>query len=523
MKKILVLVSVLVLFLGGVPYYLGGKAQQTLTAQHKVLSEKFYVDIMSRDYQRGWFSSTETTVVRLHPEVLAKVHPYLPENIKNVVNQPITIVNHIKHGLFADGIKPVRAVVESEFQYAPDAAKTLSRFFGNAAPVRMRNVIGLSGAGDIEITVANLDYEELSGIKINWRDMKGLLHYQDQFVATDWRLNAPETQLQLADKGSLNMQGFVLKSSNQNQQSDYFSVDLNHFEVKWNDTLAYNVRLNDLVNLITDLQIGAFINPNGNIAPNHIVLSKLHYQTQSQNQAQLLNSKGIFAFEKLQYGEDDYGPLNIDFALDNIDAKALAALKQRWQKIATTQMDAEQAKQQILEAIRQEGAGIFTSNPLFTLNKFEFNTPDGDIRVNGKLTFKDLQAADLYHLSAMLRKTEADFHFNVAQKLLETFAINQARGLFTVEDNHSKTEQEEINETIKLLTDETIKSMQAKGYLITENNTVQTHFVLQNNTITLNDQTFETYEDEFSAIESEIDADAAHLEAASAVSASEDL
>lgn len=513
MKKILALLLALVSLLGVIPYYLGGQAQQTLGKQHQVLSEKFYVDIVSRDYQRGVFSSTETVVVRLHPEVLSKIQSYLPDNIKNVVNQPITIVHHIKHGLFADGVKPVRAVVESEFQYEPDVAKILARFFGQSAPVAMRNVIDLNGSGEMQIAFANLDYEELSGIKINWQDVKGVLKYQDQFVATDWQLSVPVSNVLFADKGSLNIQDFVFKSGHSDEQNDYFGVDLSHFEVKWNDSLAYHIRLNDLVNLLTDLQVGAFINPNGNIAPNHIVLNGLHYQTQSQNNKQLLNTQGIFSFGKLQYGEDDYGPLNIDFSLDNIDAKSLAALKQRWQQIAVIQMDAEQAKQQMLAAIRQEGAGIFTNNPLFTLNKFEFKTPDGEIHVNGKLTFKDLQAADLYQSSAMVKKIEADFQFNVAKKLLESFAVNQARGLFAVEDNASNVEQEEINEIIKMLMNETINSMKTQGYLTMEDDAIQTHFLLQNNQITLNNQSFSTQKDEFDAIEAEIDADAVSLSA----------
>lgn len=518
MKKIFALLVCLVLLLGAIPYYLGGQAEQTLTAQHQVLSEKFYVDVLSRQYQRGWFSSTETITIRLHPEVLAKVQDKLPDNIKNLLSQPITIIHHIKHGLFADGIKPVRAVVESEFQYEKEVGKTLTRFFGEATPITMRHVIALNGSGDIQMAFGDLDYEELSGITINWHDMKAVFHHQDEeFTQTKWQFDAPNIDLKLANKGSLNIQGLSLNSGLNQQENDYFSAGLKQFEVRWQEEIPYDIRLNDLLNLITDLQIGAFINPNGNIAPNHIVLQNLRYRADTQNTAQFLDTKGLFAFEKLQYGETLYGPLNIDFSLNHINAPSLAALKQRWQAIAKEPLSSEEAKQKILDAIRQEGAGIFTSNPVFTLNQFEFHTPNGAIQSKGQLAFKDLQANDLNQLSNMVRKTQADFYFKVAKNLLETFALNQARGLFTLENPNSQAEQAEIDETIKWLIEDTINSMKNQGFLTIENDEIQTHLVLDNNTMTLNNHIFERQEDEFDAIESQIDQDAASMSEASSV------
>ncbi|MCI4000882.1 DUF945 family protein, partial [Klebsiella pneumoniae] len=76
----------------------------------------------------------ETTVIRLKPELLNNARKYLPDNLKTVLEQPVTLVNHITHGPFAGGFG-TQAYIETEFKYAPETEKVLERFFGKQAPV----------------------------------------------------------------------------------------------------------------------------------------------------------------------------------------------------------------------------------------------------------------------------------------------------------------------------------------------------------------------------------------------------
>ena len=55
--------------------------------------------------------------------------------------------------------------------------------------------------------------------------------------------------------------------------------------------MDYNIKINDLINTVTDLQIGAFINPRGTIAPNKISVDNLSYATEtSEPEAGYLNT-----------------------------------------------------------------------------------------------------------------------------------------------------------------------------------------------------------------------------------------
>ena len=129
MKKTLIGATAAVLIAAGAvgtPYYLGSKAEQSLAVQHRALAITFFVEIVSHDYQRGIFQSTETTVLRIKPTVLANLSRHMPDNIRTILEKPITLINHVKHQPFANGWLPVRAVVDTDFQYDSAVQKTLA-------------------------------------------------------------------------------------------------------------------------------------------------------------------------------------------------------------------------------------------------------------------------------------------------------------------------------------------------------------------------------------------------------------
>lgn len=512
MKKILLSTTIptaLAIIFGVTPYYLGKQAQQSLDTQYRTLADTFFFDVVSRDYERGWFSSTETTIVRFHPTLLSKINHQLPGNIRILFDKPITVVNHVKHGLFANGLKPVRAVVSTEFQYDPEVKKVLTRFFGDKIVFNAHNIIELNGDGELTVQISPFDYEELSGIKLNWQGMNATINYDNNFNKYSSHFVIPSLNAQLADQGIINLENIDIKTKSEKSKNITLGSSESHlkrFEIVWNKDITYNIRLNDLVNMVTDLQIGAFINPNGNIAPNKIIINNLTYKTQTTPaETNFINSRGVFTFDKLEYGQDTYGPLTIDILAEHLHSKSLEELKNRWTQINTTTHNEQETQNLALEAVRKEGAGIFTNNPIFKIEKFNFNTPNGYINVNGTFELKDLTNPDLYHFKSLLQKIRANVSFDVSQTLLENFAITQARSLFTVEDPTDAQEQKEIEDTIRMLTVESINDMVRTGYIKKENGAIKTQFTFENSQISLNGKPFETQsnDDLFDQLEAE--------------------
>ncbi|MDK4685030.1 YdgA family protein [Kingella negevensis] len=531
------------------PKYLGSKAHESLELQRATIANTFFLKEVSHQYDEGWFTSIETTVLQIKPEVLNNLGDKLPENIRAVLSKPITMIHHVHHSPFANGAVPVRAVVETEFQYDPEVKKTLARFFGEQTPVTMRNVIHLDGSGELTFNVSPFDYEELSGIKLNWKGLDGNINYQHGFASYKTHFVMPSFIAQLADKGSLKFENLDITSdssmgSNSVTVLGSSKTKLGHFEASWKEGINYDVRLNDLINTITDLQIGAFINPTGTIAPSSISVDNLTYDTTtSEPEKGFINSEGAFTFAKLNYGDKQYGPLDIDIAAEHIHADSLLALKNKWQSLAADEKqakvaanvaaasasepaaaiasdvatqpeniaaeDAQQAK--YLTAVRTEGAGIFTNNPVFTVKKFNFQTPTGHIQTSGSLKFTGLQKEDLNAIAPMLAKMHAELNLDVSQSLIEDFSIAQMRSLFAVNDPTNEQEQQEVGETIRLLVAQTIKNMQQDGYLVQENGSVKTKLVVDKSQIMLNNHQFKTQTDEdlFAGLEEDNAASAA--------------
>ena len=500
MKKLL-LISVPIVAAAALasPYYFGLKAEQSLTEQKDLLAQSSLLSVESHQYKRGWFTSTQTTVIRFKPTLLHNIRPYLPDNLSKVLNEPVTIVNHIQHGPLAGGRNFAQAKVETEFQYQPEVAKILARFFGQQAPLKLTNTVAFNGSGEYQLDMPAFDYEELSGIKLNWQGFNAHIQYLRHFDRFNGNYRMPLVQMVLADKGDITLKQLNIDTNTYTGQNGLAlgdsNIKIHQFAVQWKEGIDYNVKLNELINLVTDLQIGAFVNPNGTIAPSKISVDQLQFNTKTTENGTFINSEGRFQFNNLAYGTEQYGPLNIDVAAEHLDAKGLRAIKAKMADIAGKSMTNEQIQAALLHTVKTDAASLFTQNPLIQVKAFDFKMPEGQIKANGKLSFNGLQTADLNDFNAMVRKTYADFNIQVPQKTLEQLAINQARTIFSVnsEDEAAGLAHiNDINETLRLMVDSTIRSMTREGYLKTNNGSVETRVNLQNNQLLLNGKRFES-------------------------------
>ncbi|SAY50372.1 YdgA family protein [Neisseria weaveri] len=507
MKKLFIIVFTVIALIVSViffalPYYFGMKAEETLNEQHRLLASSTLLTVESRQYERGWFGATETMTVRLKPTLLHNARKYIPENVKTFLGEPITVVNHIKHGPFVYGIKPVRAHVETEFQYTQEAEKVLKRFFGEQAPVSISNTVNLGGSGSLSMRIPAFDYEELSGIKLDWKGLEGTTDYASGFETYTHDYRAPSLAVKLADKGDIALENLHIKTTTDDGVNKLSlgssSVSLDKFSIEWKEGIEYNVKVNELVNLVTDLQIGAFINPTGTIAPSKIIVDKFQFETQTNEADKWINSRGRFRFEKLTYGNDRYGPLDIDASAEHLDAQGLLAIKNKMAELTVKEMTEEEIQNELLKTAKNEASGLFTQNPVLNINTFNFKTPEGTVDAKGRLAFNNLTVADMDDFGAMVKKTLIDLDLQVPQKLLEQLAIRQAGSIFSVNPEDAAegvASIEDINETLRLMVDSTIQTMGKDGYLKLEDGNVRTNIHLSDNLLKLNGKELEVEPD----------------------------
>ncbi len=81
--------------------------------------------------------------------------------------------------------------------------------------------------------------------------------------------------------------------------------------------------------MVTNLQIGAFINPPAPSPPRKSWWSNCSSTPKTGEAGEWINSEGRFRFQNLTYGNEHYGPLDIHIAAEHLDAEGLLAIKDK--------------------------------------------------------------------------------------------------------------------------------------------------------------------------------------------------
>ncbi len=424
--------------MAALPYYMGIKAKQTLDKQHALLQDSVFLEVVGHQYQRGWFSSEETTSVRLKPSVVAAYKSMLPESLRDYVGKTVTYTNHIYHGPFPRFQYFGRAYVETEFQFSAEVKNELTRFFKEQPPVVLRNQLNFSGGGRVNLTVPAFDYSELSGIKINWQGLNYSIDYQDEFSNYLASASAPGLTITLADKGKAFFKELNVHSDNRLGQTGASlgknTLTLGQLHVSWSESVDYYINLNELVSMLSNVQVGAFINPRGKIGPAKLELNQLTFMTDVQEQGEFLSWNMETRFDQLAYDKDVYGPMQVKVAASHFEGKSFIALVNKLKEIATQNLDAQQAREAMITAAKTEGLGFLTNSPQINIESFKLQMPSGLLDVHGTFALNDVKAEELNDFLKLMRKVDINMEGYVPQAALESLAISNARAIFTPDE-----------------------------------------------------------------------------------------
>lgn len=507
------IVAFLLVLALALPYYFGIKAEQSLAKQHQLIAKMLWLEIVSHKYQRGWFSSIETTSIRLKPNLVKSYQDMLPESLRDAIGKTITYEHHVQHGPFPQissfNFLPGRAWASTEFIYSEDVKKTLIRFFGEEAPLTLTNYIGLFGSGELTLYIPKFDYEELSGIKINWQGLGLLMNYEKNFSAYKSEVHTDGISMKLVDKGELQFGRLSLAIDTREGVTgeNLGSTQLNLDEVSfaWNEGIPYSIRLNEIIGMLTQIQIGAFINPAGEIAPSKIKLEKLNYRTEVKENGAFVDAVGKLSFAKFNYGTDVYGPLDIQISANHLDGKSLVALKDKVSALAVKDLPVEKMREEMLAVAKKEGLPLLKGNPVFKIDSFKLQLPSGLVDIKGQIGLNKVAAVDLDDFNKLVAKIDANLDIYVPQQLLENLAVAQSRAIFGVDESaENQPDMIEVAETAKLLVQGMIGQFQEAGYVSVEGGMVHTKFILKDNKFLVNDKPF-VIEDDSAEVLSDFD------------------
>jgi len=460
---------------GGAAFWAGLKAEDTLEEQHRMLASLPIFKVKSHTYNRGWFSSRETTELVFNRRLTGPYEAMLPDNLRPLLGSTIRFTNTVKHGPFPGlgdfDLRPASALVSTRFDMSDSTRKTLALFFGDKEPITVINRLGFGGGGELKVAVPAFDYEEaLSGVKIKWQGFSLLVNYRHGFKEYQSEANSPGFSLEAASKGMVHFDGVHYQSDirpgSTGVRLGTSELSVNNAELNWKDTIPYSIKLNDLVYLLTRVHVGEFINPTGEFKPSNVRLKGLRYQIVTSEQDEFVNSRGRLGFDAFSYNDEAYGPLRLDVSANHLHGPSLIKLDQALSNIPVEGVDPVVLRKSYISTIKKYGVPLLENNPKLVINDFYLRMPSGEATVKGQLGLNGLKESDMKDPLLFLKRFQANARVSLPRQTLENLVVAQARNLFTVDQTaEDQPNLKEIDDLAKNLLDSQLAQWTEQGYL----------------------------------------------------------
>lgn len=412
-------------YVGGA-VWAGKAAEQSLQKQHDWLVSQPYFIVKSRKYTRGWFSSTEETTLAINPELyryfLQKEGEALPEF-------EIGYTHRIQHGplplIGQFNPKPYKAVVVTEFNFAPEMRKKIDQIFGKQAPIEIENRIGFNDDGTMRIRIPTFEYEEaISGVKAEWRGLNATLSYGGDYNSIQLTSNVP---------------GF----SGDAKQHGHLALD--HLQLEMDQQRG---RAGLMVGR-TQAQLGQFnLTMQHQDQPFALDLEKLAYTGQLAEAGDFLNGDADIKLAKLSLDGQSYGPIDIRAEAKHLHGPTLYALSQEFNQLQKSSLTQEQLSEEVIKLAQTHGMPLLMHDPEFAIKKLNIDLPDGQIHFAGAVGIKGFKEEDLKNAPQLIGKLNAHADFTVPRKVVETVVRWQFRSQLGGKGNISEADLDYLAEQL---------------------------------------------------------------------------
>lgn len=481
---------------GAAAYWAGVKAEDTLEEQHRMLAGLSIFKVKSHSYQRGWFSSTETTELVFNRRLSGPYESMLPDNLRPLLNSTIKYTHTIQHGPLPGighfDFRPARALVTTEFAMSEGTRKTLKTFFGDKDPITITNRLGFGGGGELKVSVPSFDYEEaLSGVKMKWKGFDLKVDYASGYKEYKTEALSPGFLLEAASKGTVAFDNVKylsdIRPGNTGVKLGTSELTVGNVQLNWKESVPYSIKLNELLYLMTRVRVGEFINPSGEFKPSAVSLKALRYQIVTSEQDEFINTRGKVDFSQFNYNDSHYGPMRLDISANHLHGPTLIKLDQAISKIPFEGVDPAVLRKQYIDAIKKNGIPLLENNPKLMVNEFYLKMPTGEAKLEGSVELHGLKEADLKDPITFIKRFEAAAKVSLPRQTLENLVIAQARNLFTVDQSaEEQPNMAEVEDLARSLLDSQLAQWTAQQYIQQANGQVSTQLDYKGGLLTIN-------------------------------------
>ncbi|QRN02729.1 DUF945 family protein [Legionella sp. MW5194] len=400
MKKIIGLVVILaVLVLGGY-YGMGIITEHTVRKNVDIVNQSngLFADIT--EYHRGWFKSQATLNWRLHvPERIVRGADGQPQTMPAQdyqMQMPLTIY----HGpiIFADnGVKLGLGYAKTDLTLPQTYAEQFNNTFtGNSTKPKLDLSLLINYLNNSKVNMSIPEFKLIAKQGNSQFDWKGMSS----------TVNVTSSMDEVA--GDLTIEGMSFVK-------DQVTATMGEISSE------YNLHRTDSGLFLGDASVSFPSLLIQDKTQKLFELNDLDINTSSDIESGLFNSHFKSSLDKIVTQGKTYGPGNLEMAVRNLDAGALARINEQANKM---QQGSDVEKQQALMAIMPEIPKLFSRGAEFEISEMTFTMPEGTVEGNLIIT---LPKGDNNNPVEMMQKVQGNGRLKVPGAVLKQIISQTVR------------------------------------------------------------------------------------------------
>lgn len=397
----------------GTTWWAGKSAEAVLAKQHRLLADLPYFVVKSRDYQRGFFSSTERTTIALSPNLLKPYQMFALPSQPDLSKFELTYTQTIQHGplprLFQGDPSLLKAAVVTDIQFTPETQKLLKNFFGEQKPFQIENRIAFSDDGVFSLKVPGFDHEEaLSKVKVSWQGFDGRIDYTHDFDRVKIDAHAPGLRIEAGPKGVFGFKALHFTTDNARSP---FGIMLGEGKLTLAEASFQQKEERDVDARLTDIR----------------------YLVKTTAQGDFVNSGFDLSTQSLVLNGKTYGPARLVAEANHLHGPTLGRLSAAINKLQREVPSTAEQASQMLALLEKEGLPLLKNDPELAIRQLSVKLPEGDVNFKAQLGLKGFAETDLKQPVKLLEKIHASADLRLPKPVIETYVLWQARSMIATD------------------------------------------------------------------------------------------
>ena len=366
-KTVLTVGGILVLSYPGIAWVTGVAIESRIQhEEQRAVAQVPYLTLLSREYHRGVYESTETATYGFRIPALQAVAAAAGAPLPT--GATITVASNIRHGPFPGLRAPALAIVDSTLVVPPAAHKVLSGILGSRPILEVRTSIGFLGGASASLTSPAFSLRLPDGSSLAWGGLTGSATATRNQARWSGQLSAPRLALQGA-QGGMELAGIGYTGAHAKALGDLYAGTgtLTIERVAGTTPRLGEYSLQRISLTSTAKADGEFFDIRADVATDAAKIASL-------------------SLKNVVYSE----------SFEHVHGPSLAAMVQAI-RVAQHQSGLDRTRLQsgMQDAIRQYGGDLLLHDPVIDVRQVSFTMPEGSFLLSARLSAPGLSRADL--------------------------------------------------------------------------------------------------------------------------------